>query len=325
VLSRIVADVKTLADLGEFGLIDRIARIVGRGRFPGVVLGIGDDAALLRPPPGEDLVVSTDVLGEGVHFRFETQAPRIVGRRALAVNLSDLAAMGARPLAFTLALTAPPTLPVAVADALLRGLVAMSRLHACPLVGGNVARGAATQLAVTVLGAVRRGHALRRDALRPGDRLFVTGRLGTAALVVARAERGLAPIRHVPVPRIEAGRALARMPTRGACIDLSDGLASDLGHLLEASGVGAEIDAGRIPLPSGQRRACAELGLDPLALAVCGGEDYELLFSLRGGRRPVPDERALGRRLGVVVTEIGRITREPGVRGLPPASGFRHF
>jgi thiamine-monophosphate kinase len=313
-----------LRDLGEFGLIERIARRAARSAraASGVVLGIGDDAALFRLRADEDAVVTTDALVEGVHFRFRNEDPRVIGRRALAVNLADLAAMGARPLGFTLALAAPPDLDVARIDGIASGLLDVARRFDCPLVGGNVTRSAQTQLALTAVGAVRRARALRRDGARRGDRLFVTGCFGAAALERARAERGLGRVRRVPAPRLRAGRAIARLPGAGACIDVSDGLLADLQHLLEASGVGAEIDPKRVPRPRGFGKACAALGLDPDRLALCGGEDYELLFSLRAR---APGGPALARRLGLRVTEIGHVTSS-GRKGFPEGwEGWRHF
>jgi thiamine-monophosphate kinase len=315
---------RTLRDLGEHGLIERIARRVARlPAHPQVVLGIGDDAAVLRPRSGEDLVVSTDAFVEGVHFGWRGQSPRQIGRRALVANLSDLAAMGARPLGFTLALSAPPSLPLAHLDGLLAGLLAEATAHGCPLVGGNLARARDTQLSIGVLGAVRRGAALRRDALRAGDRLFVTGTLGASALALARWREAGTPLRRVPIPRLAAGRALARRRGRGGCIDVSDGLVGDLGHMLKASGVGAEIDPERVPVPRGFRASCRKLGLDPAALSLAGGEDYELLFSVRPGA--AAGSAGLSRALGVAVTEIGRVTRRRGLTGLPVGSGFQHF
>jgi thiamine-monophosphate kinase len=317
-----------LRDVGEFGLIDRIARIAGpagRPRGRAVVLGIGDDAAVVRARPGEDLVATTDALVEGVHFRFATQGARAIGARALAVNLSDLAAMGARPLGALLALAAPPGLALRTALDLARGLVACGRRHACPLVGGNVTRARETSLTVTALGAVTRGRALLRSAARPGDRILVTGTLGGAALALARAERRGARIAAAPEPRLRAGRILARTRGVGACIDLSDGLLADLGHVLEASGAGAELDVARLPAPRGFVAACRRLGLDPEELLLVGGEDYELLFTVRPGGPPAS---ALARRLGVPVAEIGTVTRRGlSLRGArrPRRGGWRHF
>jgi thiamine-monophosphate kinase len=286
------------------------------------VVGIGDDAAVLRARAGEDLVATTDALVEGVHFRFETQAARAIGRRALVANLSDLAAMGARPLGCLLALAAPPSLPVRTLDALVAGILDEAAAHRCPLVGGNVSRARETALTLTALGAVARGRALRRCGARPGDRILVTGTLGGAALEVALAERGWGRVRRVAVPRLAAGRALARLPGVGACIDISDGLEADLAHLLDASGVAAELEPARVPRPRGFDAACRRADLDPERLVLAGGEDYELLFTLRPG---APAAARVARLLGVPVAEIGRVLRRrPGGR-TPAARGFRHF
>ncbi|TMA21966.1 MAG: thiamine-phosphate kinase, partial [Deltaproteobacteria bacterium] len=216
-----------LRDLGEFALIERIERAARRmARGPGVVLGIGDDAALLRARPGETWVVSTDARVENVHFRWSSDSPRTVGATALAAALADLAAMGAHPRGFTCAIAAHGDLPLAALDGVVRGLVDAARRYDCPLVGGNLTRARETSLVSTVMGGVARGRALRRRA-RGGDRILVTGELGAAALARARAERGGAPLRRVPVPRLVQGRALARIGAVTGCIDVSDGLAAD--------------------------------------------------------------------------------------------------
>ncbi len=312
-----------LRDLGEFGLIDRIeraARSLGDAR--GVVIGIGDDAAVLRAPPREDVVVSTDALVEGVHFRWRTDPPRTLGRRALVAALSDLAAMGARPLGFLFALAAPPQLPVRTLDGLLAGLLQEAKAHGSPLVGGNVSRARQTSLTLTTVGAVARGRALRRSGARPGDRNCVTGVLGAAALARARGQRGLGRVRRVGSPRLAAGRALARLPQVGACIDVSDGLEADLGHLLGPSGLAAELDPAAVPRPPRFEAACARLGVDPDRLALAGGEDYELLFTVRGD---TPTVTALSRRLAVPVAEIGRVVRGPAAGAPRGGRGWRHF
>ena len=247
-------------------LIDRIGRYVARAASAeasrDVALGIGDDAALLRPRSGEDVVVSTDTAVENVHFDWRVDEPGSVGRRALAAALSDLAAMGARPLGCTLALAVSSELPLKQLDASLRAFVSEAAKRDCDLVGGNLARASETSFAVTVIGAVARGKALLRSAALPGDALFVTGTLGGAALARAAAEerRGKPSNRFVPPNRLAAGRALARLPglkRRPACIDLSDGLAADLPHLL-GSGVqgrakpfGASLELESVPRTRG--------------------------------------------------------------------------
>ncbi len=312
-----------LRELGEFGLIERIERAARKfGPSRSVAIGIGDDGAVLRAREGEDVVVSTDALFEGVHFRWSAQSATGIGRRALVVNLSDLAAMGARPLGFVLALAAPPRLDVRVVDLLLGGLLREAQTHRCPLVGGNISRARQTSLTLTTLGAVARGRALTRSGAKPGDRIFVTGTLGRAALEIARAAAGRGKLRWVPTPRLRAGRALARLPGIGGCIDISDGLMADLGHLLDASGCSAELDASAVPRPPGFRAACSRLGLDPDQLATSGGEDYELLFTVRPSSAT---GKRLGARLGVAVAEIGRVVARGSRTARPAPAGWRHF
>ena len=306
--------------MGEFGLIARIERAVDRAGGSAVRLGIGDDAALLRLRSGEELAVSTDAFVEGVHFRYANESPRTIGRRAIAASLSDLAAMGARPVGCVVALAAPPSLPLARFDGLAAGMAREAAHHGAPLCGGNLTRARQTAISVTVLGAVRSGRALTRKGSRPGDRILVTGRLGRAALERARAERAGGRVRHVPEPRIAAGRKLAGLGARIACIDVSDGLAADLRHLL-GTGLGADLDPEALPLARGVAGGARRLGLDPHRLALTGGEDYELLFTLPPGR---PGREALARRLGVEVSELGTVVRRR--RGQQPGkAGWRHF
>lgn len=324
---------RTLADVGEFDLIHRIEAMIAREaaaggtpiRAPQLRVGIGDDAAVLRLRSSMELVISNDAFVEGTHFRWETRAAPSLGRCALAASLSDLAAMGARPLGFTCAFAAPSSLTLARFDGMFRGIVSGAARWQSPLIGGNVTRARETSLALTVFGEVRRGRALLRSGLRIGDRLFVTGTLGGSALDLARSRSGVR-LRHGPEPRLAPGRALARMRERGACIDVSDGLVADLGQLLAASGdLGAEVDVASLPRRAGFARACARAGLEPDRLVLGGGEDYELLFSLRRG---APAPAVLSRRMGVMVTEIGRITRRPGIHGVPPellGGGWKHF
>jgi thiamine-monophosphate kinase len=312
-----------LRDLGEFGLIERIERAAQRLGKPACVrIGIGDDAAVLRPRSGEDVVLSTDALVEGVHFRFEIESARSIGRRALVANLSDLAAMGARPLGFTFALAAPAHLPVSRVDGFVAGLLQESSAHGCALVGGNVSAAREVSITLSVLGAVARGRALTRRGACVGDRLFVTGVLGASALARLRAQRRGGRMRHVPVPRLGAGRTLARISAVSACIDVSDGLSADARHLLAPEGLEAAIDFDSLPRAARFAAECARLGVDAREILLAGGEDYELLFAVRGAR---PSTAELQRRLGIPVSRIGVVV--PAGTDAPKAApqGWRHF
>jgi thiamine-monophosphate kinase len=314
---------RTLADLGEEALIERIARRAGRVSARDWRLGIGDDAAVLKPRVGSDLVFSVDAQVEGVHFRFGRETPRTVGRRALIVNLSDLAAMGASPVGCLLSLAAPSDLPLRIFDAMLAGLIAESERYRCPLVGGNLTRAEHCSLHVTVVGRVPAGRALRRGQLRAGDELYVTGVLGAAALARHRADRDGTRLTRVAVPRLDTGIRLARSRRTTGCIDLSDGLATDLAHLLDGSGLGAQIELEALPVPRGFARECQDLGLDPDRLSVAGGEDYELLFARRASRNG-KGSTALSSQMGVRVHRIGHVTARSGIHGLPPGRVAGH-
>lgn len=297
--------------MGEFELIRRYFQRPAAGDDQGaVVLGIGDDCALLQPSPGHHLAVSSDMLVEGRHFLPDVD-PAALGHKALAVNLSDLAAMGARPLGFTLALA----LPHADGDWLARfaqGLFNLSDAHACPLVGGDTTRGP-LNLCVTVMGEVRPGQALRRDAARADDDVYLSGRTGEARLALEHLrgsdwarEAGGTDLRtrlESPTPRNALGLALAQTSGVHAAIDLSDGLLGDLGHILRASGVGAEIHLPSLPvapalavLPEARRMECL----------LAGGDDYELLFTAAPEAHAAV--RAVAQASGTNVTRIGRIT-----------------
>jgi thiamine-monophosphate kinase len=311
---------------GEFELIELFTRalpLAGRG----VVVGPGDDAAVLRPAPGEDLVATVDAVVAGVHFD-RRSTPADVGWKALAVNLSDLAAMGARPVGALVALGLPRGTPTATVRGLARGLGACARAHRTPVVGGNVTRADALSLTVTVLGAVPEGRAVLREGARPGDLVAVTGTLGDAALGLARgAAAPLARRQRRPTPRLDAGLALAGMVR--AAIDVSDGLVQDLGHLCRASRVGARIGVVELPLSSAYRRAASRLA-DPYAAALAGGEDYELVVALPPARLVAAREAAA--RAGAPLTVVGRFVRGRGVRvvgargeALPAPAGHDHL
>ena len=297
---------------GEFETIALFTRALPV-KGPGVLVGPGDDAAVLRPPAGEDLVATVDAVVAGVHFD-RRATPADVGWKALAVNLSDLAAMGARPLAALVALGLPRAIRSETVRAIARGLGACARAHGVPVVGGNVTRAGALSVTVTVLGAVEPGRAVLRSGARPGDLVAVTGTLGDAALGLrSGAEAALARRQRRPTPRVAAGLALAGLVRAG--IDVSDGLVQDLGHLCRASRVGARIGVSELPLSAAYRRAARRL-LDPWAPALGGGEDYELVVALPPAL--LAAARAAAARAGAPLTVIGRFVRGRGVRVVGP-------
>jgi thiamine-monophosphate kinase len=300
---------------GEFQLIAAFTRALPL-RGEGVLLGPGDDAALLRPPRGEALVATVDAVEEGVHFdgRF---TPAEVGWKALAVNLSDLAAMGARPLWALVALGVPAGATAARLAGVARGLAACARRHGVAVVGGNVTRAPGLSVTVTVLGAVEARRALRRDGARPGDAVLLSGTVGDAALGLARgAPAALARRQRRPEPRLELGRTLRGLAS--AAIDVSDGLVQDLGHLCRASGVGASLRLAELPLSPAYRRATAGQD-DPWRAALSGGEDYELCVTVPQRHLATALRRA--RQIGVPLQAVGTVTRARGVQVARPDGG----
>lgn len=285
-----------------------------------VALGIGDDCAILRPPPGHELLVTTDFTLEGRHFDRVAHPPRSVGHRCLARGLSDLAAMGARPIAAFLSLALPAGLQGTVrgrawVDGFLDGLLALAHESRTPLAGGDTSAAPADLVLADIVltGTAPRGTSLRRSGARAGDALYVTGALGGSAAELAKLLRQPRSLRtaaptgehpHLfPRPRLATGQALRSRGMATAAIDVSDGLSTDLHHLCAASGVGAVVDAAALPIhPLAQAEADGGL-----ALALHGGEDYELLFAAR------PATRVAGRVAGVPVRRIGRFTRSPQI------------
>ena len=313
--------------MDEFALIRQHFAALAPGGEE-VLLGIGDDCALLQPPLGEAVAVTTDTLIAGRHFPVST-APADIGWKALAVSLSDLAAMGAAPLGFVLALSLPEADARWLAD-FAAGLGALAHRTGIPLVGGDTTRGSLS-ITITAFGRVPAGQALRRSGAKPGDRVCVTGTLGDAALALQRLElaneaddRWLRGRLDRPEPRLTAGLALRGIAT--AALDLSDGLAGDLAHLLEASGCGACIEVDHLPMsPAFERLTQAD---QRLALQAAGGDDYELCVCISEDR--LDAARAA---LDLPLSVIGKVTAEPGLRWLdahgqifePRLSGYRHF
>lgn len=310
----------------EFDLIARIrARVATRAD---VVLGIGDDAALLAPPPGRQLVVTADTLNDGVHFPRGT-SPADVGWKALAVNLSDLASMGAEPAWCTLSLSLPQSDPAWI-EGFLDGFLDLAGQHGIALVGGDTTRGPLS-IAVTAMGLVESGRALRRDGARVGDEVWVTGTLGDAAGGLALLDREAVPALRAPLdrptPRVAAGRALVGIAT--ACVDVSDGLLADLGHVCARSHVAAHIDVDALPASAALREAFGEA--DRIALQASGGDDYELCFTAPADAGA--DIGAVSAQLGLRFTRIGRIVAGEGVHPVDaksqpwssPRRGYDHF
>jgi thiamine-monophosphate kinase len=299
--------------LSEF---DLIRHYFNRPRPGRAVLGIGDDCALLAPTPGMQLAVSTDMLVEGRHF-FAGADPRKLGHKSLAVNLSDLAAMGAKPVAFTLALALPEADRTWLAG-FSEGLFALADAHGCELVGGDTTRGP-LNICITVFGDIEPGHALRRDAARAGDDIWISGTLGDARLALAGywnelalepTDQELAAQRmHTPTPRVALGRLLAERRLAHAALDISDGLVGDLGHILAASRVGATLDVDA--LPAGPALARHEQALRRKFTAA-GGDDYELCFTAPAQQRAAIV--AAGAEAGTAVTRVGSIDAEAGLR-----------
>lgn len=325
-----------LTQRGEFQIIDYLKAKGKTG--PGLVCGIGDDCAIARIAADEELLTTADLLTEGVHFDLTWTDLFRLGRKAVSVNVSDLAAMAGLPRYLFLSLALPDSMTIEQIDQLLAGFLQACDEYDAVLAGGDTCRSAAgLTLSVSAQGTAARGRAIRRTGAGPGDDLYVTGSLGDSALALRQLQSGRQPDpfllgRHLdPTARIACGRALAAATVPTAMIDISDGLLADLQHLLDGSGVGAVIEQQNLPLSTPFRR---ELGVQPqlIELALAGGEDYELLFS-------APEQAAeavaeVSRHCQVPITRIGRIVSAgeglrllgpDGELPLPARRGYKHF
>lgn len=318
--------------LSEFDLIKQYFQRARPGR---AVLGIGDDCALMAPPAGMQLAISTDMLVEGRHF-FMGADPFMLGHKCLAVNLSDLAAMGAQPTAFTLALALPESGRAWLAG-FSAGLFGLADQHDCELIGGDTTRGPLT-ICITVFGHVKPGQALRRDAASVGDDIWISGTLGDARLALAAyldevpldgdSLQQAAQRMHMPSPRVALGMALAQQGLAHAALDISDGLVGDLGHILAASRVGARLDVDLLPAGPVLARQQRDLRR---RFTVAGGDDYELCFTAPPAQRDAI--AAAGLACGTPVTRVGQVEAGQGLRFADAdghalaldVKGFDHF
>jgi thiamine-monophosphate kinase len=332
-----------IGGLGEFSLIASIRRRMEGKYPPEVALGIGDDCAILRPQAGMEWVITADTQVEDVHFRRAWLTPYQIGWRAMAVNLSDIAAMGAQPFGALAALALPATTEAVFFDQLIEGLCDLGSHSQCPLIGGNLAQDPARlSLTLTVLGYVPCGQSVRRGGANAGDEIWVSGRLGGSSAglrtflhTIPLAEPVCTALRRrytQPQPRVREAIFLRASGCLTSMIDLSDGLAGDLGHLCEESGVGAQIMAAALPLEAGVREVAVALGEDPLELALRGGEDFELCCTARPGTlNPLLD--AFRAQFGISLTRVGTMTAAPalqlmhsdGSQALLSPQAFDHF
>ncbi len=343
----------TLARLHEQGFIDLVARLSRRSRVRPLI-GIGDDAAALALPARTRVLVSTDLLADGIHFRSDRCPGLLLGRKAIAVNLSDIAAMGGAPHACVVAVGFPRRTPARYAADVARGLAQQARRYGVAIVGGDTCAARSLVLSVAVLGLVEKGRAVRRSGARVGDGLFVTGRLGGSATGLRLLQRGVradenvrvrntrmrpglrphvaaAIRRHLdPEPRVLVGRALGLTGIATAMIDLSDGLSQDLPRLCDASGIGAVVEEAAIPIDPAVGALLK--GRAALGIAIAGGEDYELLFTASRDHEALIAR--LARRLRLPVARIGEVLpRRAGIRLLTRdgryrsmrRGGFEHF
>jgi len=330
-----------ITEIGEFGLIDRVKEAIG-SPGAGVVVGIGDDVAVLRARGDKYLLATCDIQVEGTHFLKEAISPYQLGRKAAAINISDIAAMGGVPTYLLVSLALPKETPVEYVDGLYEGLREETELAGVEIVGGNMSHSPQIMVDIFLLGEVEAEHLLLRSGARVGDRVLVTGSVGDsgaglALLLDPTRDRSGEEAREVlkahltPTPRLKEGKAIARARIATSMIDVSDGTVSDVGHICEASGVGVRLWADALPISPATRAVAEALGKDPLEWALHGGEDYELIFT-------APADKA-GELAALVeeetttsVTIIGEIIEE-GMNLVPPSGeslpleprGWDHF
>jgi thiamine-monophosphate kinase len=332
----------TLGDVGEFGFIKRVREAM-KTSDPSILQGIGDDAAIFKPSAGCEMVFTTDMLVEGRHFDFKFTTPWQLGAKTMAVNISDCSAMGAKPTVAVVSIGMPASFPMADLEAFYDGLKSWGESYGAQIVGGDTVGSDKFVVNLALIGEVEKGNALKRSTAKVGDALLVTGSLGDSAAGLfalqhpSKKGEETAPLlvkRHLtPVPRFNVGRVLSTNKLATSAIDISDGLSSEVHHLCEESGVGAEVHEEAIPLSDSLRHYCEMNQLDPLAFALHGGEDYELLFTVPVSRigealRNTPGETGVGvRSIGRMVSKAKGVTliKKDGKRVPLTAKGFDHF
>jgi thiamine-monophosphate kinase len=347
---------KQLFDLGEFDLIDRISGKVSKGK--GVITGIGDDAAVTELSPGMQLLTSTDMLLEDIHFRRKWHDPYRLGRKSLAVSISDIAAMGGIPRWALLSLAIPKEYPLEDLDAFTNGFISMAAEHGVSLIGGDTCSSkSGLVISVTIMGEQQPHFVVRRDGARPGEEIWVTGALGDAAFGLELVESGFDSAQPThsfaqptnrclnggegsnylisrlldPTPQTAVGRVLAESGLVSAMIDISDGILSDFEHIAELSGVGGIIYLDALPFSDSFRTMAEKLPLFPFKMLLSGGEDYELAFTAHAGNREKISN--IMKKSGIPATPVGIVTSLPGVTVLRPDGtpyllqkhGFNHF
>lgn len=320
-----------VGDLGEFPLIARLQQYVHTGPAPHIVRGIGDDCAVVRATTDADLLLTTDTQEEDVHFRRAWATPQDIGWRCLAVNVSDIAAMGGTPLGAVVALSVPPSLEVVFVEKLYEGMQELATTYGCPIIGGNISKSdERLAVTITVLGEVPHGQGAYRDGAQIGDEVWVTGDLGGAkagleallhpeAVAALPTAQVLARYRR-PRPRLREAQYLRQHGVLHSLLDISDGLSSDLGHICEASGVGAQLWAMFLPVSTEVQHIAQALHTDPLFFVLHGGEDFELCFTTAPGAL-VRLHETFESTFQCPLTCIGTIHPGPGIMTLCHADG----
>jgi len=325
-----------LSEIGEFGLIRRIAD--GCKKVPEGIEGIGDDCAVIPMNDDFDMLVAVDSIQEGIDFDFRWSSPPDVGRKALSINLSDIAAMGGIPKYFLVSIALPSDLDLNFVNEIYSGIDSLASEEGLLMIGGDTSSSKnGVSISVTIMGEVKKGKAILRKGACAGDSIFISGPVGLSALGLAALKMNLSEGmkrfvgRHLsPIHRTSLGRALLESGCVTSMIDVSDGLFADLEHIADSSGVGFEIDINRIPVCEGFAEAAAVVGMDWRGLVLSGGEDFELVFTVDSGK--VAQFLPLAERLGV--TEIGHILKDREVRSVIHAqdlmvrgigSGYDHF